>query len=52
MPGNDIGALEQAVSVYIGALPLVWVAVDDPPGPQSDRAVIEAGSVALLMEIP
>jgi hypothetical protein len=40
--------LEQAVSACIGALPLLWVAVDDPPRPTSDRAVIEAGAIALL----
>jgi len=41
-------ALERAVSVYIGALPFLWVAVEDWPGPNCDRAVIEAGSIALL----
>jgi hypothetical protein len=40
--------LEQAVSSYIGSLPLLWLDVDDPPGPASNRAVIEAGAIALL----
>ena len=40
--------LERAVSAYIGALPFLWLPVDDPPGPRSDRAVIEAGAIALL----
>jgi len=41
-------ALEQAVSVYIGQMPFVFLAVDDPPGPSSARAFIEKNSVALL----
>jgi len=40
--------LEQAVSTYIGSMPFLWLAVDDPPTPTSDRGVIEAGSIALL----
>jgi hypothetical protein len=40
--------LERAVSEYIGGLPFLWVAVDDAPGPESDRGTIEAGSIALL----
>jgi hypothetical protein len=41
-------ALEEAVSAYIRNLPFLWLAVDDPPGPTSERAVIESGSIALL----
>jgi hypothetical protein len=41
-------ALERAVSLHIGLMPFLWVAVDDPPGPGSERGVIEAGSIALL----
>ncbi|MCC5948223.1 MAG: hypothetical protein JJT89_07175 [Nitriliruptoraceae bacterium] len=37
-------ALEQAVSREIGAMPLLWLAVDD----RSDRAVIERDLIALL----
>lgn len=40
--------LEHAVSAYIGAMPFLWVAVDDAPGPASDRGIIEAGTIALL----
>lgn len=40
--------LEVEVSRVIGAMPLLWVAVDDPPGPGSDRAAIESGAIALL----
>jgi hypothetical protein len=41
-------ALEQAVSLYIGQMPFVFLAVDDEPGPSSARAFIEKNSVALL----
>ena len=44
-------ALERAVSDYIGAMPFLWLAVDDSPGPQSDRGVIEAGAIALLSNL-
>jgi hypothetical protein len=44
-------ALERAVSDYIGAMPFLWLAVDDAPGPQSDRGVIEAGAIALLSNL-
>lgn len=43
--------LELAVSDYIGGLPFLWLAVEDPPGPRSDRGVIEAGSIALLSNV-
>jgi hypothetical protein len=29
-------------------MPFLWVEVDDPPSANSDRGVIEAGSIALL----
>ena len=41
-------ALEQAVSVYVGQMPFVFLAVNDEPGPLSARAFIEKNSVALL----
>ena len=44
-------ALEHAVSDYIGAMPFLWLAVDDTPGPQSDRGVIERGAIALLSNL-
>jgi hypothetical protein len=40
--------LERAVSDHIGAMPFLWLGVDDPPGPTSARGVIEAGAIALL----
>lgn len=42
--------IEQRVSSKIGAMPFLWLAVDDPPGPESNRAVIERGAIALLSE--
>lgn len=39
---------EVAVSRYIGQMPLLWLSIPDPPGPDSDRGRIEAGAVALL----
>jgi hypothetical protein len=39
---------ERRVSAYIGQMPFLWLGVDDPPGPGSDRAVIEAGAISLL----
>jgi hypothetical protein len=44
----DEYALERLVSAHIGAMPFLWVAVGDAPGPGSDRGVIEAGTIALL----
>jgi hypothetical protein len=41
-------SLERDVSHYIRALPFLWVPVDDPPGPPSERGVIEASAIALL----
>lgn len=43
--------LERAVSDYISRMPFLWLAVEDPPGPESDRAVIEAGLIALLSNV-
>jgi hypothetical protein len=43
--------LERAVSEYVGAMPFLWLAVDDPPGAGSDRGVIEAGAIALLSNL-
>ena len=40
--------LERAVSDYIGAMPLLWIAIDDAPGRTSDRGVIERGAIGLL----
>lgn len=40
--------LEQKVSSRIGAMQVLCVEVGDEPGPNSDRGVIEKGSIALL----
>ncbi len=40
--------LEQAVSAVIGDMPLLWLAVDDEPGPTSLRGYIERNAIALL----
>lgn len=39
---------EKRVSEYIRGLPFLWVAVDDAPGPESDRAFIERNLVGML----
>lgn len=39
--------LERRVSDYIRELPFLWVAVDDEPGPESDRAYLERNAIAL-----
>jgi len=40
--------LERRVSGYIRELPFLWVAVDDEPGPNSDRAYLERNAIALV----
>ena len=40
--------LEQAVSKKIGDMPLLWLSIDDEPGPTSARGYIERNSIALL----
>jgi len=40
--------LEQEVSRHIGAMRLLWLPIDDLPGPSSLRGVIERNSIALL----
>lgn len=44
-------AIERAVSAYIGAMPFLWVSVDDEPGSDSDRGRIEAGAIAALSRV-
>jgi len=39
---------ECAVSRYIGAMPFIWLAIDDEAGPQSRRGFIERNAIALL----
>jgi len=43
--------LERAVSERIGVMPFLWIGVDDPATPVSDRGVIERGSIALLSNL-
>ena len=40
--------LEARVSLHIGAMPFLWLNVDDEPGPDSQRAVIENYAIRLL----
>jgi hypothetical protein len=40
--------IEHAVSAYIGAMPFLFVAAEDDPGPNSARGVIERNAIALL----
>ena len=40
--------LEGPVSAYIGRMPFLWLAVDDAPGPDSRRGLIERNAIALL----
>ncbi|MGE3703478.1 MAG: hypothetical protein AB7G08_32815 [Hyphomicrobiaceae bacterium] len=41
-------ALEQKVSAHIGTMNLLWLKIDDPPGPDSLRGYIERHSIGLL----
>lgn len=43
--------LERAVSDRIGAMPFLWLEVDDLPGRDSHRGVIEADAIALLSNV-
>ena len=43
--------LERRVSEYIRELPFLWVAVDDEPSPESDRASIERNMIALVSNL-
>ncbi|MCJ7555572.1 MAG: hypothetical protein MUP90_01510 [Gammaproteobacteria bacterium] len=40
--------LEQMVSAEIGAMPFLWLAINDEPGPESLRGYIERNAIALL----
>jgi hypothetical protein len=42
--------LERHVSAVIGAMPVVWLPIEDEAGPDSDRGIIERGAIALLSE--
>lgn len=45
---QDEHEMEAQVSEYIRELPFLWVAVDDEPGPESDRVYIERNAIALV----
>lgn len=40
--------LEREVSRRIGAMPFLWLQIDDPAGPGSDRGYVERNAIALL----
>ncbi len=40
--------IERLVSEHIGAVSVLWLEVDDEPGPQSDRVYLERNAIALL----
>ena len=40
--------MEREVSAVIGAMPFLWLAVMDEPGPKTLRAYIERNAIALL----
>ncbi len=40
--------IEALVSEYIGRMPLLWLNVNDDPGPNSSRGLIERNAIALL----
>ena len=43
--------MEREVSRIIGRMPFVWLRIDDPPGPDSQRAYIERNSIGLLSNL-
>jgi hypothetical protein len=49
---SDLSALEMpvelAVSAYLRAMPFLWLPVDDEPGPESLRGLIERNTIALV----
>ena len=40
--------LEALVSEYVGRMPILWLNVNDAPGPNSSRGFIECNAIALL----
>lgn len=42
------GPVERAVSAHINAMPFIWLNVDDEPGRDSIRSIIEQNAIALL----
>ena len=45
---HEEAGLERYVSEYIGRMPFLWLDVDDPPEPTSQRGLIERNAIALL----
>jgi len=45
---DEAHPLEKRVSGYIRELPMLWLGVDDEPGPDSERAYVERNAIALL----
>jgi hypothetical protein len=41
-------AVERAVSTFIGAMPFLWIGIDDEPVAESLRGFIERNTIALL----
>jgi hypothetical protein len=41
-------SLEALVSEYIGSMPVLWLKVDDQPGPNSTRGFVERNAIAML----
>ncbi|WP_080579074.1 hypothetical protein [Sinorhizobium fredii] len=39
---------ERRVSAIVGAMPFLWIGIDDEPGPASLRGLIERNSIALM----
>jgi hypothetical protein len=44
--------LERDVSAHLAQMPVLWVRIDDVPGPHSIRAYIERNTLALLSSAP
>ena len=40
--------LERRVSLVVGAMPFLWLSIDDDPGPDSARGYIERNAISLL----
>ena len=45
---REEAGLERRVSGYIGQMPFLWLNIDDLPGPNSLRGLIERNAIALL----
>lgn len=48
---NGEALLERQVSKIIGAMQVVWLDVDDTPGPESERAYLERNAIGLLSRL-